>query len=93
MIITNHGKGHIKLITGDITIAIAPVSKKSKFRQTKYGADIVLIPLNHPDYNGVDNILFNKKDPFIFSTGGEAEVMDIFITSFSDKIMRDKKEY
>ena len=93
MIITHHGKGHIKLVTGDITISISPISKKSKYRQTKYGADIVLIPLDHPDYNGIDNILVSKKEPFIMKSSGEAEVNDIFITAFSDKITRDKKEY
>ena len=93
MIITHHGKGHIKLVTGDITIAIAPISKSSKSRQTRYGADIVLIPLDHPDYNGIDNIMSNKKNPFIMSGGGEAEVNDIFITGFSTKINREKRDY
>lgn len=93
MIITYHGKGHIKLITGDITIAISPISKDSKHRQTKYGADIVLIPLDHKDYNGVDNILINKKDPFIMKSAGEAEIADIFINGFSSQVERDKKIY
>lgn len=93
MIITYHGKGHIKLITGDITISIAPISKSSKHRQTKYGADIVLLPIDHKDYDGVDNILKTKKDPFIMKSSGEAEVSDIFINAFSDKVLRDGKEH
>ena len=93
MIITYHGKGHIKLVTGDTTIAIAPISKDSKRRQTKYNADIVLLPLIHQDYNGVDNILNTSKDPFIIKGAGEYEVNNIFIEGFSSKVIRDKIDY
>ncbi len=93
MIITYHGKGHIKLVTGDTTIAIAPVSKKSKRRQTKYGSDMCLIPLQHDDYNGVENVTLGTKSPFIIKGAGEYEVKNIFINAFSAKVNRDKEDY
>ena len=93
MIITYHGKGHIKLVTGDITIAIAPVSKSSKRRQTKYGSDIALVPLVHEDYNGIDNVTLGSKVPFVIKGAGEFEVKNIFINSFSAKVNRDKADY
>ncbi len=93
MIITYHGKGHIKLVTGDTTIAIAPVSKKSKRRQTKYGADIALIPIQHDDYNGVENVTLGNKEPFVIKGAGEYEVKNIFINAFSGKVNREKSDY
>lgn len=93
MIITYHGAGHIKLVTGDVTIAIGPVSKNSKKRQTKYGANICLIPLIHDDYNGIENVTHGEKTPFVIKGAGEYEVDNIFINSFSSKIVRDKIEY
>ncbi|MDQ5957319.1 MAG: hypothetical protein QG614_294 [Patescibacteria group bacterium] len=93
MIITYHGKGHIKLVTGDTTIAISPVSKKSKRRQTKYGSDICLIPLDHDDYNGAENVTLGSKEPFIMKGEGEVEVKNIFIEGFSSKVAREKNEY
>lgn len=93
MIITYHGAGHIKLVTGDITIAIAPVSKNSKKRQTKYGADICLIPLIHDNYDGVANVTHGDKSPFVIKGAGEYEVNNIFINAFSSKVSRDKIDY
>ncbi len=93
MIITYHGAGHIKLVTGDVTIAIGPVSKNSKKRQTKYGANVCLIPLIHDDYNGVENVTHGEKIPFVIKGAGEYEVDNIFINAFSSKIVRDKIEY
>jgi L-ascorbate metabolism protein UlaG (beta-lactamase superfamily) len=81
------------LVTGDTTIAIAPISKESKKKQTKYGADVVLVPLAEEDYNGVDNILDSKKEPFVIKGAGEYEVSGIFINSFAEKIARDGMDF
>lgn len=93
MIITYHGKGHIKLVTGDTVIAIAPISKKSKRRQTKYGADIALIPLAHEDYDGVDNVTHGAKVPFAIKGAGEYEIGGMFVNGFSTKVNREGIDY
>lgn len=93
MIITYHGKGHVKLVTGDTTIALGPVSKDSKKRQTKYGADLAMIPIDHADYNGADNVTHGNKEPFVIKSAGEFEVSGIFINGFAEKITREGKEY
>lgn len=93
MIITYHGKGHIKLVTGDTTISLAPISKESKRRQTKYGSDIAMIPLNTPDYNGSENVDNASKTPFVIHGAGEYEVAGIFVNAFSTPVTRDGKEY
>ena len=93
MIITYHGKGHIKLVTGDVTLSLGPVSKSSKRRQTKYGSDIAMLPLIHPDYDGVDNVTLGNKTPFVIKGAGEYEVNNIFVNTFSSKVNREKIDY
>ncbi len=93
MIITYHGKSHIKLQVGDIVIACGPVSKNSKRRQVKYGADIALIPIDLADYNGVDNVTHGSKEPFVINSAGEYEHKNIFIKAFSTPNITDKEKH
>ena len=93
MIITYHGAGHIKLQVGDLTFALGPVSKSSKRKQVKYGADVALIPIWLPDYNGADNVARASKEPFVISGAGEYEVAGSFIRGFETKSVLGGKEY
>lgn len=86
MIITHFNKQHFKLQQGDLTIAINPVSKDSKFDNNKYGADIVLETTNHIDYNGGDMMSYGEREPFIISGPGEYEIKDIFIKGFGSYV-------
>jgi len=79
MILTYLGGESMKVQFGDITLAFNPVSKDSKLKASKFGADIVLTSLNHPDMNGVDQVTFGDKKPFVISGPGEYEVKGVFI--------------
>lgn len=92
MIITYQGVEFFKVHFGDTTIAFNPISKDSKFKPTRFFADIALVSLNHPDMNGVENLSYNGKDPFIISGPGEYEVKDVFIKGFASKSKYDGKE-
>ena len=35
--------------------------------------------MNHPDYNGVENLSFGDREPFVISGPGEYEIKNIFI--------------
>ncbi|MFA5651851.1 MAG: MBL fold metallo-hydrolase [Candidatus Paceibacterota bacterium] len=85
MIITYLGVEFFKVQFGDTTIALNPVSKDSKFKPTRFFADIALVSLNHPDMNGTENLSYNGKDPFVISGPGEYEVKDVFIKGFASK--------
>ncbi|MFO0743830.1 MAG: MBL fold metallo-hydrolase [Candidatus Paceibacterota bacterium] len=82
MIITHFNKQHFKIQLGDLTLSFNPVSKDSKFDTNKYGADVVFITTNTPDYNGGDLMSFGDRKPFVISSPGEYEVQDIFIKGF-----------
>lgn len=71
-----------KIQFGDATLALNPVSKDSKLKSARFGADVALVSLNNPDFNGVDQIGFGEKMPFIISGPGEYEIKDIFIKGF-----------
>ena len=79
MIITYHGAQHVKLSLGDLTIAYNPVSKSSKSKVTKYGANIALSSLDSDLYNGVGEVVHGSKEPFTVTGPGEYETQGVFI--------------
>jgi L-ascorbate metabolism protein UlaG (beta-lactamase superfamily) len=92
MIITYQGVEFFKVQFGDTTIAFNPISKDSKFKNTRFYSDIALVSLNHPDMNGCENLSYNGKDPFVISGPGEYEIKGIFIKGFASKSNYDGKE-
>jgi len=82
MVITHYGGEFFKIQFGDATLALNPVSKDSKLKSARFGADVALVSLDNPDFNGVDQIGFGEKMPFIISGPGEYEIKGIFIKGF-----------
>lgn len=85
MIITFLGGESFKVSFGDTTLAFNPISKESKLTAAKYGADIVLSSLNHPDMNGIDQVSFGEKKAFAITGPGEYEVKGVFIKGFGSE--------
>ena len=92
MVITYAGVEAVKITQGDITIAINPPSKESKFSGTSFGSDIVLITTNHPDLNGSETATRKDQEPFVIDGPGEYEVKDFFIRGFVSKTEYGGKE-
>ena len=94
MIITNFGRQHFKFQVGDTVFALNPVSKDGKGKIAKYGADVCLITVNHPDYNGAEQVETSTKTPYVIRGPGEYEVAGVFIKSFGTetKLKDDKIE-
>ncbi len=79
MIITRTDGIGLRLQHGDVTIAVNPPSKdSSRFKTSKFGADIVLVSAGHPDVNGIESVTFGDKVPFEISGPGEYEYKEIF---------------
>ena len=95
MIITYFGKQFFKIAQGDLTIAINPVSKESSVldKPVRFGANVVLVTTNHPDYNGIDQVTHGDTTPFAITSAGEYEVGGIFIKGASTETMIDGKKY
>lgn len=82
MIITYLGLEAFKLQFGDTTIALNPVSKDSKHKNARFGADIALVSCNDKDFNGVDSVAHGGRSPFAVTGPGEYEIKGIFIKGF-----------
>lgn len=82
MVITYQGGAFVKVQFGDITIAVNPISKDSKLKTSRFGADIALVSLNHVDFCGTDQVSFGEKNAFAITGPGEYEIKDVFIKGF-----------
>lgn len=85
MIITYHGVDFIKVQFGDTVLAVNPVSKDSKIKSSRFGADITLISSKDTEHNGADVTSRGDKASFVIDGPGEYEVSGIFIKGFLSK--------
>ena len=92
MIINYNGMESFKIQSGDFILAFNPVSKNSKFKPTRFGADIVCVSMNHPDFNGLEQTLSNNKKTFIIERAGEYEVEGVFIKGYQTITKYDGEE-
>ena len=97
MIITYFGKQFFKLGQGEMTLAFNPISKQSKSLKSggpaHFGADIALVTVNHPDYNGLEQLSHGERAPFSISGPGDYEVKEIFIKGLMSNSLIDDKKY
>ncbi len=82
MKVTYNGVESFRIQFSDIVVGINPVSKDSKLKSTRFGANIALITTDHPDFNGFANLKNSDKNPFIISGPGEYEVGGAIIKGF-----------
>ena len=92
MIISYLGGEFVKVQFGDTVLAFNPISKDSSLKASKFGADVVLSSLNHPDMNGIDQISFGDKKPFAITGPGEYEVKGVFIKGLPSISKYDKEQ-
>ena len=76
-------------------MAFNPISKDSKFASlaSKFGSDIALSTINHPDYNGFDNVTHGDNIPFPIKGPGDYEIKDIFIKGVMTETTLSGKKY
>lgn len=93
MIITYLGKQFFKISQGSLVMAFNPISKDSKFSVSKFGSDIALSTVNHPDYNGFDMVSHGENVPFEIKGPGDYEIKDIFIKGIMTETNLEGKKY
>jgi len=92
MIISFYGGEFFKVSFADTTLAFNPISKDSKLKGARFGSDIALISLNHPDMNGVEQVSHGEREPFVIHGPGEYEIKGTFIKGFSARSQYDGEE-
>jgi L-ascorbate metabolism protein UlaG (beta-lactamase superfamily) len=85
MVITYFGAEFFKVQFGDITLAFNPVSKDSKIKPSRFGADVVLVSTYHEDFNGIDQVTHGDKKPFAITGPGEYEIKGVFIKGLASE--------
>ena len=94
MIITYYGKQFWKIEQGKMVIAFNPVNKSSKSDITaRFGADLAFITTNHPLYNGVEQLTYGDRVPFVISGPGSYEIKEIFIKGILSRANISGKKY
>lgn len=63
-------------------MALNPISKDSKIKTTRFGADVTLITTNLPDFNGRDQTSRGDKESFVIDGPGEYEIKNVFVKGF-----------
>ena len=81
-----------KVQSGDFVLAFNPISKKSKFKPTRFGADIVCVSVNHSDFNGVEQTFSKNKKTFVVEGAGEYEIEGVFIKGYQSVVKYDGKD-
>ena len=79
MVIQYFGLGFVKVSLGDEVLAFSPTSKNADLKGPQFGANVGLIPLADKNYNGVEQITYAYRVPFVASGPGEYEVNGTFI--------------
>lgn len=91
MIITYHGKQFFKLQQGDYTLAYNPIAKDADINtgQTRFKADVTLVSVRHPYYNGVECTTFGDAEPFVIQGPGSYELAGVTINGFATSALID----
>lgn len=92
MVITHHGGQCFKVSFGDTTLVFDPISKKSKLGGVKFGADVAFVSLWHPNFNGVEEVAYGSKEPFVVSGPGEYEVGSVTARGYGIKTVYENVE-
>lgn len=85
MVITHMGGQCFRVTFGDLTLAFDPISKAGTLPAVKFGADIALISRNHPDMNGVAEVTYGEREPFVINGPGEYERAGVTVQGFLTK--------
>jgi len=85
MVITYHGLEFFKVTFGNTTLAFNPISKDSKIKGPRFGADVALISLKDRDMNGADSVTRGEKETFVINGPGEYEIGGLIVKGFPSK--------
>ena len=92
MVISYAGGECFKVSQGDLTLAFNPPAKGSALASAKFGADIALVSLDHPDFNGSENAAFGERQPFVIEGPGEYEIKGVAVRGYGTSTTYDKRQ-
>jgi len=93
MVITKHGPSFWKIQYGDTVLSFNPPAEDSAYESARFGADIVLSAIRHPDFTGGDLLTAGDKDPFSIVGPGEYEIGGIFARGLQSSSHYEDEEW
>ena len=90
MVISHYGLGMVKIGQGDMVIAFNPIGDIKDFKAINFGADIALVSVNDPHYNGVDHMSRGERIPFVVAGPGEYEISGVFVRGLGTRGPKEK---
>ena len=89
----------MKVQQGDLVLVFNPPAKESKVKVARFGADLALVSLNHPDMNGASLVshgeparhwlrrqaLAGGREPFVIAGPGEYETKGVAIRGIASE--------
>lgn len=85
MVITYYGMAFTKVQFGDVVVAFNPLGKNADLSGARFGADIALTSLRDKNFDGVDQLAYGDRQPFVISGPGEYEVQGIYVKGVPSK--------
>lgn len=85
MVITYYGLEFFKIQFGDLVLAFNPPGKDSAHKAPKFGADVAFVSAAHPDFNGIENVSFGERTPFLINGAGEYELKGITVRGYASE--------
>lgn len=82
--------GMVKASVGDTVVVFNPIAEAPGLKASKFGADIALVSVNDPGYNGIEQASRGDRVPFAITGPGEYEVGGIFVKGVGTKGPGDK---
>ncbi len=73
----------IKVQQGERVVVFNPLGRDSGLKPVRFGADLALVSVSLPLANGVEEVTFGDRRPFVVDGPGEYEVAETFIRGFS----------
>jgi hypothetical protein len=95
MIITYHGKQFIRMQLGDLIVALNPSAEPATkgAKPTRFGADVAICSMVHPEFHAVDAVTYGDKTPFVIDGPGSYEVRGMTVQGKLTPVHKDNEPY
>ena len=92
MVITYYGGQYFKVSFGNTILAFNPIAKKTDWPTVKFGADVAFVSMQHPHFNGAEQVISRNRQTFVIDGAGEYEVGEVTATGYGVATNYDKKQ-
>ncbi len=90
MVIQYFGLGMVKVSLGDEVLCFAPISKTGSIKGPSFGSNVAFVPVKDKNFDGVEQVTYGSKEPFVVDGPGEYEINGTFVRGIASVAAFDK---